>query len=81
MTSEYSELAERVNNLICLLDRHDEKPWTTFFREVKVQIEMEKKQALVSLSQMQGGTGCFYSLVISQMKGHNIVKQDEAKVH
>ena len=81
MTSTYSELTNRLNELISFLDKFNEKAWSKFFSDLKEQVENENRQAVVSLTQMRGGMGSFYDLVICKINGHNIDRQDEAEVN
>jgi hypothetical protein len=81
MTSKYSELTYRLNKLISFLDKYNEKSWSKFFSNLKEQVENEKKQAVISLTQMRGGMGSFSDLVICKINGHNIDRQNEVEVN
>ena len=81
MTSQYSELANRLNNLIAFLDKYNEKSWSKGFNALKEQVENGNREGVVSLTQMRGGMGSFYELVICRINGHDIQAEDEAKVN
>lgn len=81
MTLQYLELINRLNKLVSFLEKYNEKSWSKFFIHVKDQIENENRQGVVSLTQMRGGMGSFYDLVICRVNGHNISEQDEVQVN
>src|SRR5947209_9885804 len=81
MTTQYLELTNRQSKLISVLDKYNEKSWSNFFTHVKEQVENGNRQGVISLTQMRGGMGSFYDLVICRVNGHNIGEQDEAKMN
>jgi hypothetical protein len=81
MASQYFELVCRLQKLISLLDKYDEKSWGKFFNSLKGQVENGNRQGVVALTQVRGGMGSFYDLVICRINGHDIQAEDEAKVN
>lgn len=70
-------LAKEINDLIVHLNKYEEQYWSSTFARVKKLIDNGDSRGLKALANMRGGMGSFTDLVICQINGHKIEKDQE----
>ncbi len=72
------ELKMQLKDLIAHLRRYEEKKYLVNFLEILRLLEAKDRRGLDALkSMMRGGMGSFNDLVICQINGHKIEKNEE----
>ncbi|RSK41336.1 DUF6966 domain-containing protein [Mangrovimonas spongiae] len=77
MTELQDKLIEELQNLTDLLDKYDVKNWSLTFSKIQKMIDNGDKRGIDSLKNVRGGMGSFTDLVICQINGHRIMKNEE----
>ena len=77
MTELQDKLIEQLQTLIVHLDKYEEKNWSIIFSKIQKLIDNGDRRGIDSLKNMRGGMGSFTDLIISQINGHRIDKNDE----
>ncbi len=75
------KLIQELENLIAFLNIYEEYNWSLTFVKVKKVIKGDPKYGLQILNDVNGGMGSFTDLVICQMNGHNVNKDQENLVN
>jgi hypothetical protein len=77
MNELQDRLIKELEDLITHLNTYDEKNWASIFIKIQKLIDLGDRRSLDSLKSMRGGMGSFTDLVICQINGHNIDKNQE----
>ena len=77
MTKLQDKLIEQLESLISHLDKYEEKDWSLIFSKIKRLIDNGDRSGIDSLKNMRGGMGSFTDLIICQINGHRIDKNEE----
>ena len=77
MTKLQDKLIEQLESLISHLDKYEEKDWSLIFSKIKKLIDNGDRRGIDSLKNMRGGMGSFTDLIICQINGHRIDKNEE----
>ena len=76
-----SELQDRLiaelDALIAHLNTFEEANWSSIFTTIQKLIDSGDRRGLDSLKNMRGGMGSFNDLIICQVNGHKIEKDQE----
>jgi fructose-bisphosphate aldolase class 1 len=81
MTELQDKLIEQLDDLIAHLNKYEEKNWSIIFSKIRKLIDNGDRRGLDSLKNMRGGMGSFTDLIICQMNGHRIKKNEESFVN
>ena len=77
MNELQDRLIKEPEDLITHLNNYEEKNWASIFIKIHKMIDLGDRRGLDSLKSMRGGMGNFTDLVICQINGHNIDKNQE----
>ena len=77
MNELQDKLIKELGDLIAHLNIFEEGNWSSIFIKVQKLIDNGDRRGLDSLKNMRGGMGSFNDLVICQINGHKIEKNQE----
>jgi len=72
-----NRLIQELDGLIAYLRKYEEQTWSSTFANIQQLIDNGDRRGLDALKNMCGGMGSFTDLVICQMNGHKIEKEEE----
>lgn len=81
MKDNVDMLIENVDELIRLMEKHNEKYWSEYFRKAIGMVKDRNFRGIELFLQSFGGMGSFNDLVITRINGHTIQKKDEEMVN
>lgn len=70
-------LIKELEDLIAHLNQYEEKNWASIFTGIKKLIAQGDRRGVDSLKNMRGGMGGFTDLIICQVNGHKIEKNQK----
>lgn len=77
MAELQDKLIEQLQSLIAHLDKYEESKWSEIFSNIQKLIDNGDRRGIDSLKNMRGGMGSFNDLIICQVNGHRVEKNEE----
>lgn len=78
---DINKLQDRILNelsqLIQHLEKYKEKHWSNYFNKVRTMIDNGDMKGIEVLNNMCGGMGSFFDLIISDINGYSVEKDEE----
>jgi hypothetical protein len=81
MKDNVDTLIEKVDELIRLMEKHNEKYWSEYFRKAIGMVKDRNFRGIELILKSFGGMGSFNDLVITRINGHTIQERDEEMVN